>query len=368
MANKYYSPTNILKKDAHYNLIIGERSNGKTYSILKIIIEKAARGEGQGGIIRRWAEDIRGSKAANLFTGHVINGVVTDATDGEYTNIHYNAGAWYFSNWDETLKKNIDAPDPFAYAFSISQAEHFKSLSFPNITTVCFDEFLTRQAYIVDEFIQYINLLSTIIRDRNNVKIFMLGNTVNQYSPYFVEMGLRHISKMKKGDIDIYTYGDSGLKVAVEFSDNPNKGKASDTYFAFDNPRLSMITGKGQVWELAIYPHITEELKYSRKQIKGIFFIDFDEQMLQCEIVKLPDRNFIAIHRKTTPLRDKGRNLIYSCNYDARPHYRRRITRSTGKTPLERYIVDAFQKEHVFYQDNEVGEIVRNYIQWSKTA
>ena len=32
---KYYSLTEILKKKAIYNMIIGERSNGKTYSVLE---------------------------------------------------------------------------------------------------------------------------------------------------------------------------------------------------------------------------------------------------------------------------------------------------------------------------------------------
>ena len=36
----------------------------------------------------------------------------------------------------------------------------------------------------------FMNVLSTIIRDRENIKIFMLGNTVNKYCPYFDEMGL----------------------------------------------------------------------------------------------------------------------------------------------------------------------------------
>ena len=63
----------------------------------------------------------------------------------------------------------------------------------------------------------FANVLSTIIRHRNDVKIFMLANTVNKYCPYFKEMGLKHITEMKQGSIDIYTYGSSDLRVAVEY-------------------------------------------------------------------------------------------------------------------------------------------------------
>lgn len=33
---KYYSLDNILKKNCVYNVIFGERSNGKTYAVLKL--------------------------------------------------------------------------------------------------------------------------------------------------------------------------------------------------------------------------------------------------------------------------------------------------------------------------------------------
>ena len=36
---KYYSLKNILKKNAQYNMIFGERSNGKTYSVLYYALE-----------------------------------------------------------------------------------------------------------------------------------------------------------------------------------------------------------------------------------------------------------------------------------------------------------------------------------------
>ena len=37
---KYYSLTEILKRNAHYNVIFGERSNGKTYAVLLYALKK----------------------------------------------------------------------------------------------------------------------------------------------------------------------------------------------------------------------------------------------------------------------------------------------------------------------------------------
>ena len=242
--------------------------------------------------------------------------------------------------------------------------EHDKSTNYDGIINAVLDEFLTRTFYLPNEFVLFMNVLSTIIRDRDNVKIFMMGNTVNQYCPYFAEMGLTHIKEMKKGDIDVYEYGESGLTVAVEYTDSPNKeGKKSDKYFAFNNPKLSMITGGA--WEIAIYPHCP--CKYKPRDVLYTYFIIFDREMLQCEIIFTKDERgndvlFTFIHRKTSELKDPDHELIYSPDYSPLPNRRRKITKPTDDR--ERKICSFFSKEKVFYQDNTVGEIVRNYIMW----
>ena len=72
--------------------------------------------------------------------------------------------------------------------------------------------------------------------------------------------------------IDLYTYGESNLRVAVEYSQGIKKeSKKSNKYFAFDNPKLQMITnGK---WEIDIYPHLPH--KYKPKDIKFIYYIKY---------------------------------------------------------------------------------------------
>ena len=45
---KYYSLKKIKEKNADYNLIIGERSNGKTYSCKKEICESAWKNKTDG--------------------------------------------------------------------------------------------------------------------------------------------------------------------------------------------------------------------------------------------------------------------------------------------------------------------------------
>lgn len=353
---KYYSLKNILSKNAVYNVIFGERSNGKTYAVLKHGLENYAETGEQLAIVRRWQDDFTGKRGATMFDAIVANGEVNKITGGEWTNVYYYGSRWYLCRYEND--KRVCDETPFAFGFSISSMEHDKSTSYPNITTICFDEFLTRSMYLPDEFVLFMNVISTIVRHKKNVKIFMLGNTVNKYCPYFKEMGLSHIKQMKPGDIDLYRYGDSDLTVAVEYTEPNKAGKESDMYFAFDNPKLSMITGGA--WEIDIYPHCP--VKYKPSEILLIYFIEYSGDLLQCEIIAHDDLIFTFIHRKTTELKTPDTSIVFTPEHSARPNYRRRITKPTSN--IEKKISSLFVKDKVFYSDNEVGEIVRNYLIW----
>ena len=360
---KYYSLNAILEKNAHYNIIIGERSNGKTTAVLRYALEHYIKTGGQTGYIRRWEDDLKGGRGASIFSGIVSLGYVQQLSGGCWTDIIYKGRAWYLAAPDpEEDGKYVTDEKPFAYAFALTKQESYKSVSYPHIDTVVFEEFLSRNGYLTDEFVIFMNLLSTIIRERENVKIFMLGNTVNKYSPYFNEMGLNHIKSMEKGTIDVYTYGSSALVVAVEFADFPSKSKPSDVYFAFNNPRLNMITGRGQVWEIDIYPHLP--CHYAPKNVQFTYFIIFDGDILQCEIIDVENAVFTFIHRKTTPIQDEGRDLIFTPDNRPLPNWRRNILKAPDR--LGDKIAWFYKFDKVYYQDNECGEIVRNYLKWCK--
>lgn len=356
---KYYRLNRILKTDAQYNIIFGERSSGKTFAVLEHGIENYVKKGEQLAIVRRWEEDFKGKRGQTMFDSVVSAGVVERITNGEWSNVFYYASKWYLSRYDKDGNREVDT-EPFAYGFAITQMEHDKSTSYPNITTICFDEFLTRTVYLPDEFVLFCNVISTIVRHRTNVKIFMLGNTVNKYCPYFKEFGLKHIGEMKPGSIDVYQYGDGKLKVAVEYTKPNSQGKPSDIYFAFDNPKLQMITNGA--WEIDIYPHCP--VKYKPKHILFTFFIDFDSQLLQCEVVLVKGFMFLFIHPKTGEIKNPDKDIVYSTDYHVGQNWRRNILKPVSD--LDRKINMLFKAEKVFYADNETGEIVRNYLQWCK--
>ena len=359
---KYYSLTNILSHNADYNIIYGERSNGKTTSVLDYALQDYVNSgyRNQLGLFRRWEEDFKGSKGQQIFKGIENLDWISRYTKGKYNAVKYYAQRWYLAFLNYSGEYVSVDTKPFCLGFALSSEEHYKMNAFPDVKTILFDEFITRQYYLPEEFVKFQNLLSTIIRLRDDVKIFMCGNTINKYCPYFSEMGLVGVRKQKKGTIDVYTYGESELKVAVEYSDFPSKKKASNKYFAFNNPKLEMITNGG--WEIDIYPHLPHKFKPS--DVMYYFYILFDGEMLQGNIIDGEQGCFMFLHRKTTPIREDNEQIVYQQQADHRYNYRNNILKPYGK--IDKYIKDLIGRKKVFYQDNEVGEIMNNYLMWCR--
>lgn len=362
---KFYNIERLISEypDARYYIVIGERSNGKTYSTLAHALKKFADNGEEFAYIRRYGEDIRPKNLSTLFDSHIENGLVNELFDGKYNSIEYSGAKFYLIRRDSDGKKDAELePVVIGRAFDLNGMDHYKSIAFPRITTIVFDEFLSRQGYIPNEFMLFQNALSTIIRFRDNVKIFMLGNTVNKYCPYFSEMGLKHINEQKQGTVDVYRYGESKLEVVVEYCESTSKtgGKASDVYFAFDNPQLKMITTGS--WEIGVYPHLPVD--YKPKDIVFTFFIEFDRDILQGQVINVPNyKPFIFLHNKTTPIKNET-DIVYTTEPSINPYRRQGLLKHQDKVSelIRRYLAEG----RVFYATNEVGEIFRNFLMWNQ--
>lgn len=371
----YYHISDLENKypGALYYMVFGEKSNGKTYSILEKIIKNYTQSGEQGAIIRRWDMDFKKQTGKTMFASFVNDPETGENKIEKWTNGRYDDVLFYNGTW--TLVKHdyegepghlFKDSQPMAYAFTLNNAEHTSGSSYPGITTILFDEFMSFSGYLPDEFVAFQIIVSNIVRKRHNVKIYMMGNTINKSCPYFREMGLSHLKDMKQGDTALYTYGNSKLKVAVEFCNTAKKngGKASDDYFAFDNPALDMITEGA--WMTKIYPH--KPVSFDKHDIKFTYFIQFEEQILQCEIIMRGHYNFTFVHPKTTPLRHENKDLIFSQEANPLFNFSRKINQGMNKQKIVEKILQYYNNEKIFYSDNSTGEIMRNYIMWCKRA
>lgn len=373
----YFDPMDIIPLDTLYFMVFGERSNGKTFAVLVIcLIRYVLYGE-KFAYLRRWDLDLTPRRLETLFGALDKFKLVEFITDGEYQFITQFQRQFYLGRWatDEEFEDGmpnnkvngipyIREPEPFGYAFALSMMEHDKGGNQPvDITTILYDEFMSRQRYLVDELALFSNCISSIKRDDGRFKVWMLGNTVTTYCPYFREMGLKHITEMKKGEIQTYQGSDPETTIAVMWAGSPDADAKKDInkFFAFDNPKLKMIT-EGS-FETAAYPKFPD-LGDSKDdyQIVFCFFLEFDNDLLQADVYAsdVRDSEFIFWHPKTTELKHPEEELIYTDQVKVGSNYRRSFANCL--TPEEAAIKKLIALEKMFFADNQCGETLRNFM------
>lgn len=356
LSTKYYNGLNLLKQNSQYLMAFGEKSNGKSTFFQMVACAIWWLYGYQSVLLRLYDEDFKKGRAEKMFGG-IPNGFISYLTKGKFDEIVYKRFSWYFAKLDEDKNEYIFDDNPFCYRLCILNSG--SSFQMPDVRFIFFDEFIRKdtQRNVPDEFIEFQTVISTVKRNRTDLQIAMCGNTVNYYSVYFKEMGLTNIRKQLQGSIDTYKYGDSGLSVSVEYCDTPkDKDIKSNVYFAFNNPKLQMITsGK---WQLDIYPHIKR--KYRPKDIILSYYIKFDDKMMQCDIVNTGDDEFTYIHDDIVNKVDYMSDIIYQIQQDTRPNVKCNILKPFYDH--EKIITSFFYNHKVFYKSNDLGDIVHAYL------
>ena len=209
----YWNINPILGKHGDFNLVIGQRGNGKTFGVLRHFLECYKKTKKRFCYIRRWDEDVKAFRMEQLFAPFRN---VIDELFGEEFTIEYRNHKFYLVNGNDT---KIDC---IGYVLSLSSSHHTKSIAYTNVGSILYDEFIrmSGEQELKDELSRFDNTLSTIIRgDNTNVVIWMLANTVSKYSPYFLRFGI-DINKVEQGTVtvkDIPLETGEVLKVALEY-------------------------------------------------------------------------------------------------------------------------------------------------------
>ena len=357
----YYNIALIDATGAIYRLILGQRSNGKTYSVCKHIVEDYFNEGKRGAYIRRYEESITPKNLQSLFNPHLQ--LIWELSEHKWNSIFYRAKEFHLCAIDSEGKIIAKDDTAFCITAAINTSENTKGEDRGEVHTIVFDEFMTRSGYLNNEFVRFMNLLSTLIRDRENVVVYMLANTVNKYCPYFAEMGLKNIDKLAQGEIAVYTYGSSDLTVAVELCDEVQATKqTASKYFAFDNPQLQMIT-RG-AWEFQIYPRAPYKILPEDIVLK--FYIQFAEQLLACEVVHSTLKQycndvFIFVHPQTKDISIDDSTIMYVSDFSScRMHVR---FLKDQPTEGHKIIYSLIQRKAVCFSDNDTGEVFRNWLQ-----
>lgn len=250
---KYYSYKNgILQHDFDYNFIVGGRSNGKTTGYqLEVALENYLNNKEQFVKIVRTNDD-----TVPLLNEDWIDVNVKNKLKSKGLTYVYYRKTFYIGlikdYEDYGLKKFVqEKADVWGYVIPLSQQARYKSSDRSKVSTIVFDEFAIADEYMYlpNEVEQLMSLISTIIRSRDNVKVFFIGNALSLKNPYFDYFGI-DASKLKSGNI--YSFAQCGdefkeyAKVGLDFVEMIYSNES-------DIPKLLRVSGNAQATTLDRY-------------------------------------------------------------------------------------------------------------------
>lgn len=369
----YYDPLKMPIPETKWNIIMSERSRGKTSEILLLgmVMNKLYGTHIQ--YLRSREDMIVKKNSEDLFTVICREGYVEKLTDGQYNHIVYRSRRWYYQKIDEDGNEIERAPEQFCTMLSIDRAEIYKSAyNAPLGDYIVFDEFIER-SYYPDLFISLVDLIKTIARDRLSPVIILLANSIDKNAIILRDLMITDaIDDMKQGDAkEIVT--PKGTRIYVEIMEKIQKKagkkrqKVNTEYYGFDNNRISGITGS-DTWAVDSFPHPPKKFKIIQKN----HYLILNGKLVNMEICQtLPpedesdadyyeDQIFINLHPATKTYED---SVIYSIEdhvYDSRYRYK------FGSGQVDVWLWKKYNQNLFTYSDNTTGALVDKYIQMAK--
>ena len=216
---RYYDDSRIKAENALYNIIFGGRSNGKSTAVCKSLIDDHMSGKIKAfGRVLRYITDARDDYMNAWFQSDYLMKYTKETYNKE---IWYDGQQWFFipAGADPYSKKT--PRDYFGRVFILNTEYKYKSAQFPNINRLIMEEFvlLNSADYLPFEFELFMSLVSTINRDRTDMTVWLIGNTLNKANPYFEGLGI-NIDKLHIYPNQLRILRNRrGVKYAIEYAE-----------------------------------------------------------------------------------------------------------------------------------------------------
>lgn len=182
----WYSFDKVLSYNAFWCMVCGGRGLGKTYGAKRHAIRKAVRSYEKGEPIeqfiylRRFKDEVIAS-APQFFAD-----IALEFPDYDF-KVHGKVAMMA-----PTITRDDKKRDWYVIGFfvALSQAQSRKGVSYHQVTTIIFDEFIlekTGTQYLPNEAAVFQNFYSTVDRWQDKTRVFMLANAVSINNPYMIK-------------------------------------------------------------------------------------------------------------------------------------------------------------------------------------
>lgn len=335
----------INKGKLKYLILLGQRSNGKSYATKHLAVKRAFDNGELFIYLRRRKEDI-----ADYLTETYFNDLnVKEITDGIYNSISVYRKGIYLANTDDD--GNVTRGLLIGYVRALALSERYKSGAYSRVKYIIYEEFVTENTYLTNEVDKLDNFVSTVLRMENGC-IILIGNTISRVCPYYREYGLSNIRKQKQGTVDLYKKTgkdengeDVEINVGVYLT-----GTVDGVSKMFFRKSAGMIN-RGE-WFTNEQPHLIGSVE-DYNIIHTVIYIMGDNSFL-CRLLSGYDNVFGVVWYvtpKTTPIKENTRVIC-------RKQTNHGIWSRDFKTPITKEEATAFDlllRGYVTFADNLTG-------------
>lgn len=344
-----------------YIVEMSERSVGKTTNWLLLGLCMFKLYGTQMQYIRQNQLMITPSNLKDLFSVILEYDYISKLTDGEYNTVYYFSKRYYLAYYDEDSQEITKKCDKhFMMLLSLDRQEYYKSsYNAPYGDLIIFDEFISK-SYFQNEFVEFMQLLKTIQRERLSPIVVMLANTIDKHSQYLHELEIYDIvDKMEVGEHIDYTT-ELGTNISINLVEpslklKKKKETSNRTFYGFKNSALNSIRGGG--WDLPVCQHIPSGMEYDI--IVNNLYIYHNNKYLKLDIVTNVLGTCIYVHWATYSY-DDSIILTVQDLYDGRYIY------GLGTGGLEKLLKHMLSTNKVFYATNDCKSFFDNYLKQIK--
>lgn len=185
-----------LKNECDYLILLSNRNTAKSYSTKEYLIKNAFDTGEEFAYLRRMVTEVKDIDVNDYYTDIDIPKI----TKGEYDCINVFRKRIYFAKIEDNRVVN---KKKIGYVFDLFSMEHKKSLMYPKITSIVYEEFVTDNYYLPNEPDLLQNFISSIFRDRKGF-VILIGNKISKFNPYYTDWNLHNAPKQATDTIDTY--------------------------------------------------------------------------------------------------------------------------------------------------------------------
>lgn len=198
--NLYYNPRKLLSHNKMLNFVMSHRGGGKTYAGKKLAIKSFLKDGSQWIYLRRFKTELKGDNVAKWFDD------IRDEFPGHKLEVKGNT---FYINGKQA-----------GFAVALTQQVQIRSTPYPNVRLIIFDEFVLDERktlkYLKDEVTTFLEIISTVVRSRDDVRVYCCANSISYINPYFDYWRIRVNPQDKKN----FYFSPHNDQVVVELYSN----------------------------------------------------------------------------------------------------------------------------------------------------